>query len=215
MIRRDAPLTARDEGKDALFDSGAPRRAAIAKSAPMAPCDARMPLEPECSDDPPPHCLQASVHLKRDLFAWHGAHNRLCLEMQAGAGKAPARHAVEADILQKSKIRVDRALKGKIRADRAYGEFASAIESACGSAEAESLGITGYALDETRDPENRRWLKVSLRIQFASGSFEEKRNRRNRLRAIIDRGIADARRRSSRPRLIDEISGRFFIIVAW
>lgn len=215
MIRCDAPLTARDKGNDGLFDSDMLRRTATTKSVSITICDMHMSLGDEHAGDPMQHRLRAALPLKLDRFEWVGAHNRLCLEMRASAGRAPSRHAVEADILQKSKIHMDRALASKIRADPAYREFASAIESACGSTEAESLGITGYAMDEKHDFENPKWLKVKLHIQFASGSFEEKRDRRNRLRAIIDGRIAGARRRSSRPKLIDGISGRFFITVAW
>ena len=208
-------MAARDKGEDGHFDWDMLHRAATTKNVSITIYDTRMPLGDEHADDPLQYHLQAALSLRLARLAWIGAHNRLCLEMQASAGKAPTCHAVDAGILQKSKIRVDRALEGKIRTNRAYREFASAIESACGSTEAESLGITGYALDEKRDFENPQWLKVKLHVQFASGSFEEKRDRRNRLRAIIDGRIADTRRRSSRPELIDGISGRFFITVAW
>lgn len=112
-------------------------------------------------------------------------------------------------------LRIDAAVEDKARRDSAYGEFTAAVASACASEAAGSLGITGYWLDEKKDPESPGWLMMVLRVDFAGGDFDSKRERRIRLRKLLNERIRRARLASCSPEGIDEIAGRFFITVSW
>ena len=115
----------------------------------------------------------------------------------------------------KGKLHIGAALEGKVRAGGAYREFVAAVVSACSSSAAEPLEITEYSLDEKRDLENPRWLKVILQVDFADGDFDSKRARRIRLRGMINERIRGARLGSDAPEAINDLTGRFFIIVRW
>ena len=115
----------------------------------------------------------------------------------------------------KGKLHIGDALEGKVRAGGAYREFVAAVVSACSSPAAEPLEITEYSLDEKRDLENPRWLKVILQVGFADGDFDSKRARRIRLRGMINERIRGARLGSDAPEAINDLIGRFFIIVKW
>lgn len=110
---------------------------------------------------------------------------------------------------------IDPALEAKARTDSAYKEFVRAVSSACESPDAGLLKIAGCRLDEKRDLECATWLKLILRVDFAGGDFVNKRERRIKLRQILDERIDAAGRGSGANGRTAELAERFFITVAW
>ena len=106
-------------------------------------------------------------------------------------------------------------LAAKARADPSYEEFAGAVASTLASPEAESLGMAGCRFAEKSDPERPSWPKLMLHTDFAGGDFASKRERRIKLRELLDVRMGAARRESGSPGRIDEMAGRFFITAGW
>ena len=115
----------------------------------------------------------------------------------------------------RDKLRVDPALEAKVGTDRAYRELISAVASACASPEAKSLDVADFAISEKRDLECPSWLKLILRVDFVGGDFASKRERRMKLRDIVDERINSVRDGSEVHDRIDEMRRRFFIIASW
>ena len=110
---------------------------------------------------------------------------------------------------------IDPALEAKALADSAYKEFIRAVSSACESPDAQLLKMAGCRLDEKMDLECPTWLKLILRVDFAGGDFVNKRERRIKLRQILDERIDAAGRGSGADGRTAELAERFFIIVDW
>ena len=107
-------------------------------------------------------------------------------------------------------FKMDSVLEDKIIASKPHAEFVKCLDIACRTTGIDLTDAEFY-LHETIDKENPKWIKIILDVKFKEASFEDKMEKWEKIRDIIDASILKLIQTHSALTELTELEKKLFI----